>query len=324
MPRTAPSRGRSVIITWFTSLDELPRFNHLAQNFISKGSLRLLYGQLEICPTTQRPHLQLYATRANGASLRSWVAMLSNSDMPRAHVKFVTQTPEKAREYVRKDDTRWSDDDGTEWYIEHGAKPKGAGHRSDIDQVKDLILRSEVTQPGVYPNANEIMFSDTLSSSAVSFAARSRAFLSDVYYHRRKALKLPRDPLVVVLHGQPGTGKTFLALALTPDPVIMGDNQLHWYFPYSSGDKHVVFDDIDKASTPPLATLKRVLDRYPHTGAIKGGNIDWAPDLIVLCTNENSLSDCYDSLSATSVAAIARRVHLDIDTDQPNWQRDKN
>lgn len=119
--------------------------------------------QLEICPTTERSHVQLYVYFSSNVSLRTVQRRLS---LANAHCEPCRGTPEQAAAYCSKDDTRDPADNSGPWA--YGPVPQ-QGRRSD------LIALHEAIQVGLEDNVSPITLELGLLRDAELFGAMTRA-----------------------------------------------------------------------------------------------------------------------------------------------------
>lgn len=158
-----------------------------------------------------------------------------------------------------------------------------------------------------------------------------------VKYHRGLSVLynstvLPRSepPLVHLLYGPPGCGKSRYFYDLFPDSPSLAVTDGFWFDGYS-GESAVLIDDFDgKASKWTLSNLLRVLDRYPLSVPTKGGFTPWVPARIFITTNFHP-SDWYDYSSRQQrYQALSRRFtnvtwwtslqdSEDLVPDSPRW-----
>jgi len=69
----------------------------------------------------------------------------------------------------------------------------------------------------------------------------------------------------------------------------------------------LVFNDVCFGAIPPLDIFKKLTDRYPFRGAIKGGFTWLKPKVIVFASNSHPF-DWYPNISDFDKAAIERRI----------------
>lgn len=111
---------------------------------------------------------------------------------------------------------------------------------------------------------------------------------------------LNRDVKVIVLIGDPGTGKSRYAYDNYPDLYSKPDGQ--WFDGYS-GQKTILLDDYYGHLT--YSTLLKVCDRYPFNAPVKGGFL-WAQwDTVIITSNER-----VDAWYTIPTTAFKRRITI--------------
>lgn len=216
----------------------------------------------EISPTTGTPHLQgavvLHAQKA-------YSQLTTLPGLKRAFTQEMNGSPEQSLVYCSKADSN---------YFEKGSLPK-SGKRSDLVDVVEALKRGDSLAK---------MAQETTAAIAIIRYSRGITFLRTLYTHTRDTSK---PPLVLWFWGRTGTGKTQTAWELCKDHPGHSDTfpwissgSLRWFAGYD-GQPCAIFDDLRTNHTD-FAMLLRLLDRYPMSVEFKGGNTDWAPDVIVV------------------------------------------
>lgn len=140
-----------------------------------------------------------------------------------------------------------------------------------------------------------------INASANKWAVHRKA-LSE---YRMLCTKKRSEPTkLVFLWGPTGTGKTMHAQELGDlCPII-------WRAPFMTGlhgqPKNVLFDDFDWAKMDPKFWLQ-MCDRYPMSVEIKGGILNWAPEVIVFTSNDDPITWWPEAPEMTR-SAIHRRM----------------
>lgn len=213
----------------------------------------------EVAPDTGTQHLQ-------GACIfKSPVALSTIKKIPgltRAHIEDMRGTPAHSLIYCSKEGEPF----------QSGTMP-AQGKRTDIDAAVERIQQGATMRE----------LAQELGSVVVKY---SRG-LSTV-----KSLLTPRrdpsnPPTVYWLYGSTGTGKTRCAWefgqSLYPDSVwISSSASLQWFSSYD-GQRVAIFDDF-RAKGVSFAYFLKLLDRYPLDAPIKGSDVNWAPDIIIVTT----------------------------------------
>nr|WAE42872.1 MAG: replication associated protein [Cressdnaviricota sp.] len=90
----------------------------------------------EKAPTTGTPHIQGYCQFKEAKTMSSVSKML-----PRASLRAPDGTPQENRNYCMKPESKDSPDD---WY-EYGEIGPGAGYRSDMEEIREMLLENPVS-----------------------------------------------------------------------------------------------------------------------------------------------------------------------------------
>jgi len=204
---------------------------------------RYVVGQLEICPDTGRIHLQGYIELTRQQRL-SW---LKKNFSDTAHYEPRYGTPEEAREYAMKDDTRY------EGPWECGKYGGNQGKRSDLEDIKDKLDKG----------VGLTVIADEHWGSWVRYHKAFESYLT---------MKLgPREvsPKNIVIIGPSGCGKSELAKLLAPDAYYKPP-QTKWFSGYT-GQKVIIFNNHNTAWLP-FDTLMNIM-QDPVQVEPKGGFI---------------------------------------------------
>ncbi len=192
-------------------------------------------------------------------------------------------TREQARDYCKKEETRVPDTQP----IEYGTWISGAGSRTDILKVKDMLDRGE-------------SFSDISDQYFGLFVRYSRGFRA---YRELRIEPRHEKSEVYVLYGDPGTGKSQEALKKA-GPQAYWKPTGNWWDGYE-GQEDVVLDDYHGGNLP-FSTLVRLLDCYPLTLETKGGHVVFKAKRIWITSNAHP-EDWYNQAKCPS-SAIMRRI----------------
>jgi len=109
------------------------------QNAVNERTLRYVIFQAELCPTTNRKHLQGYLECGQQRTMRQVKAMIGDD---RVHLEIrMSNTAEAAITYCRKDESCIRNDDGTPLMRrEYGSVSKGSGYRTDLEVMVLPVL----------------------------------------------------------------------------------------------------------------------------------------------------------------------------------------
>lgn len=199
----------------------------------------------ETCPSTETPHIQGYVEYKNQITLKAL-----KKKFPRAHLSVARGNAEQNQKYCGKDNN---------YYIV--GNPKKQGNRTDIHEIRELI------------QAGGDMTDVLNECSSYQSAKFGELYLSYLEPKRTSA------PTVIWVYGPSGTGKTHTAYELFPEAWISGES-LRWWQGYNR-HKVAIFDDFRKDFCK-FHTLLRILDKYPMTVEVKGGNRQLVADIIII------------------------------------------
>lgn len=255
-----------------------------------RGKIRYLVCQQEIGGVTGRAHWQGYVQFTSPVRCTQVRAELN---CVWAWVKPARGTPQQARAYCTKEDTRAP---GTE-PVEYGTFVEVQGKRNDLHDVFDM-LRDGASMVSV------------LEAQPASFMRYQRGIQAASHLLRtREASTKLRDVEVIVVWGPPGSGKTrwvwetygggsMYTLSLSGSTV--------WWDGYD-GQETVLMDDY--AGQIPYRTLLTYLDRYPVQCPVKGSMV-WLSATRIILTSNLHWSDWYqqDTQGRRDPSALQRRI----------------
>lgn len=255
-PRTVKKRG------WIITINNISDdgLQELKAKLVSRKTIRFVCGQLEIGESGTR-HWQGYCEFSGPVGLQT-----VRKVFPRCHAESRRGTPQEARAYCSKEETRAGE------FWEHGSMPeeraKRQGARNDLIAVRDAVRGGA--------GVRELIENHTTTY------ARFPRFVDRVLmeYSGRRNWKTE----VRVYVGPTGCGKTSSAVEEFPDIWFKPDGA--WFDGYN-GERNVIFDDFrggrDCGIT--FAFLLRLLDRYRMAVPVKGAFVNWAPHLIIITSN---------------------------------------
>jgi hypothetical protein len=265
------NQGKTWCFTWFPPNDAVPddfnltirQVNQLFLESDRRARVRGLVYQWERSPDTQRLHLQgaLWLTKnARFSGLKDLLgAVLQNIHLEKARGSWASNVA-----YCSKEDSRLPD---TLPYQE-GDLASQQGKRSDLDRVYEA-----------------------LKGGASNFDIVDNFFGSWVKYHngiRSASLILrgqePRTepPLVLVLVGPTGTGKSRWARSVLPDAHWQDPGVSKWWDGLDYNEP-VIIDDYDGAFG--WTDILTLFDRYPKKVQVKGGFVQFRPPVVIVTSN---------------------------------------
>jgi len=226
----------------------------------------------------------------------------------RVHLEVTRGTPTQASEYCKDPAKRHPD--YRDFLFEKGTLPDALAHqgaRNDIIRIKKAI------DEGAHP--------DDLAKQDENFGAIARGHKFFAHYY--DATVAPRDsaPLVMVLYGDSGCGKSGAALLLPRTYFVpLGSSGTSWFNGYDPR-KHdtVVFNEFG-GSTMRLSELLQTLDATPILMNIKGGYCQFRPKMVVLTSNVDPKSWYNWENCAHPFEALDRRLtHIWRYEKKPLW-----
>lgn len=246
------------------------------------GFVRYGIFQKEVCPDTQRAHLQGYCEFDRPIRLARFQRIL-----PGVHCERRRGSRNRARNYCRKEDTRI---DGP-WEIGEW-EAGGQGRRTDLTEIKARI------EDGAGPR----QIADEYFNQWVVYRRSFAAY--------RDLLQQPRQHIteVHILWGEAGSGKTRhvweLGLSVYPLPHPNGGSV--WFDGYN-GEQVLLLDDF--YGWIPVHLLLKLGDRYPLRVPIKGGMTQFVSTKLYITSNK-PWSDWYkwDELGHELKQAFNRRI----------------
>lgn len=243
---------------------------------------RYIIFQLEQCPDTKSIHVQGYIEFKERIGVKN-IKLLPL--FAHAHLESRKGSREQARDYCKKEDTRFSDE-----FYEAGTWVT-PGTRTDLIEVKKVIDNFE--------NYNEKYIADNYFKYWLLYSK----------YFRRYAFLNPRADIprswateVIVYYGQPGSGKTRQVFEDSPNIHVMERDNNFWSS--YNGEPEVLWDDFDGSWIKRTMFLK-LADRYPCKIRQIGGYANWNPKKIYITSNDKP-EDWY----TRHTQAILRRITI--------------
>lgn len=217
------------------------------------------------------PHIQGYVQYVNPRSFQS----VSRS-LPRANLRVADGDAHSNFIYCSKDKE----------YYEVGKCPPKAGHRTDLDAVRETLDNGTIED-----------FADQHFGAFLRYGRMAKEYKFMKMKHRTE------PPKVTWVYGPTGSGKTSFACSDTKSFYIKDGTQ--WWDGYEQQET-IVIDDFD--GEWPFRDLLRLLDRYPYQGQIKGGYVKInSKNIIITC--DRSPAEVYDHIDGNLRAQILRRIH---------------
>jgi hypothetical protein len=267
------------------------------KSFIPKQINSLAF-QCEICPTTGRKHLHLYIEFVKIIRFNAVKLFLNDITGIDTHIelKYDKSNKEACIKYCSKKEDFDSEVNIREKF---GNCEKKKKEKSNLRDICDKLKNGESMKKAIedYPE---------------DFVRNHRGLQALSNMH-----DTPRDKnnkaIVELYFGDSGTGKSRKAF----DSVPVGE----FYFPNCEGNiiwfdgydnkthKLVIFDDF--ISNIPFHVLLKLLDRYPYQAQIKGGQVQFKPEKIIMTSNISPMAWYQKmNLSKEQRIALIRRFDL--------------
>lgn len=201
--------------------------------------------------------------------------------LPTAHFAIRRGTREQARAYCMKEDSR------VEGPFEHGLfSSGGSGARNDLADLKRKI--------------DEGASMEEIADEHFKEYLRYERGIQN--YKRLKQPKRTWKTQVILLVGQPGSGKSHWARENYPDAYYKQNSK--WWCGYD-GQETVIMDDF--YGWLPWSVLLNIMDCYPTMVETKGGNVNFVAKTLIITSNADP-NTWYDYKNAhMNWAALERR-----------------
>jgi len=270
--------------------------NNYVDNSLDKlkdwDQITYLIAGKEIAPNTGTPHLQGYfelKTNVLGSTIKN--------RLPSAHLEPRFGTAKQAADYCKKDG---------DIFIEQG-KISQQGHRTDLDHVATLIMEGKPMKEIREENPTQYL--------------RYAKNIKDMHSYYAK----PRNtkPIVMVLYGSTGTGKTLMARKLMQDNAyyIWTPTKGHWFDGYDA-HTHVIFDEY--RGQLPIDSFLTLIDRNETTVQTKGSTQQFVATFIVITSpchpilwNHNGGLNAQEDKYAQLNRRITHITNMDDSTQNP-------
>lgn len=256
--------------------EELSRISQL-------GAVRYVTGQLECCPTTNRPHIQCYVELESPRKFQYFKCQT-------AHWEKAKGSSEQCIAYCTKEDTRVEDP------VSFGHVGRGQGSRSDLDNVRELLDSGASIKDVAVTHFKEYCKYRHAFNEYLVLTRPSREWEMEVY----------------VLWGASGAGKTRRVYDrardenLTVFPLGQNSGGTIWWDGYI-GQDIVLIDDF--YGWIKLSYMLKLLDRYPMNVQVKGGTVPFCSKIIYITSNKDP-DTWYDWKIPELKQAFFRRINF--------------
>ncbi len=235
-----------------TRLRRLPRVN---------DRVRYIVFQKEICPTTNREHLQGYVEFADKTTFKQTKEIFGLRDV---HLALARGNSDENKLYCTKEPRS-----GGPW--EEG-EPKARGKGRTPTTLSGLLQDVRVGK-------TELLIATKYPCHWLRHQSAILRYRNLLQIRRSWKTKL------IVYHGSTGTGKSRLAQILTRRSAWMWTNDAKWFDGYD-GHRDAIFDDFYPEDMP-LHQFLKLFDRYQMQVPVKGGFVSWAPRRCFITTNSH-------------------------------------
>lgn len=235
--------------------------------------LSYLVAQAEVCPTTDRVHLQGYLELKERWTFHRVRTLVFGQYMPGAHISAALGTPEQNRTYCTKDASRVPDTDIVE--IGDISTHEYAGGGEKAGKVLDRVFVDIRTGMTMLDIIEKYGFG--------VFAVHERALKSAMCSW---GVKRNRQPEIILLIGPSGSGKSRYVDRVYPDRYRMtfgnGGNSA-WFDGYN-GESEIELSEF--RGQLQLSFMLDLLDRYQLKVQTKGGTVQFIAHTIIITSNE--------------------------------------
>lgn len=266
------------------------RGEHVPFNGELQPGLTYAVWQGEIAPETKKFHYQIYAEFGKKLTYKQIQTMVGC----KVHIKKATNTDDsraRCRAYCMKEESRADGCEPTEigrW------REKAQGERTDLKIVTDKIREGASVL-------------DIMDEHANTYVRNFRGLEQLQKGMLLKRVTKVKEMKVVIIWGPTGTGKSHRAEEMAEErklPYYRKTTEDTWWTTYK-GERTVIIDDFRgfwKGWT--ITYMLRLLDKYPMQVEIKGGDMPFLADLIIITSNEDP-RNWFQSEWST----LERRIH---------------
>lgn len=290
---------------WLVTMYTLPMKATL-EALVSHAAVHCVIGQLEMCPTTGRHHLQfvIHVNRMTMVALKSVIGDAT------VHVEPVAHGWSAAVTYCTKEETRidgpWTlnkegmhvSDLGV--LVKSGRSAAATGAKAaKRAKLTDMVV--DACKRGV--GARAVM--EELPQAYLLYGAKVKE-LAEMYAPGRTYMQAKK---VFHLWGPPRTGKTRRAMwelehveggyddvVMTPGGFVVG----------YTGKKGVLIDE-PRREVLDVTLCLRLFDHYTCKANVKGSEVMWKPEVIYVTSNL-SLDELFNTTRSEQLEALHRRV----------------
>lgn len=242
--------------------------------------------QTEAAPSTGQLHYQGFVVLKSPTKMLGVKKLLKNEQI---HLK-KCYNQEGAIEYCKKAESRVP---GT-MPVEYGGSPPSQGKRQTLHAACDAI------KAGAKLGQVAFDFPDVIAKHGNGIRALIGILSVPTVVERK----------VFAIGGEPGIGKSHIVNECFPAGTVYTVFQptAPWFDGFMPGVHRVVlFDDYFKKGRMPLDYMKKVTDKWPLNVPIKGGSVEWTPEIVIFTSNE-PVDTWYEDVEHMHQVAIRRRI----------------
>lgn len=242
------------------------------------------YGD-ETCPTTGRAHKQAFAYSKRAMKFTGWKKLF-----PNIHFEQMKGNFRQNEKYCSKQSQ----------LVEFGERPNENGKTCGVKRFMEEII------------AGEPLRKVALKEEHMETYCRYRNGIKDLISFHQENIINERgflEPELYVRIGPAGTGKSrwvFDKYGYSNVTTMYPYQGGKFYVPPGTGDC-VLFDDVKAGEIIPLALFKQLTDGHPRPVECKGGQVMWAPKVIVF-TSQVHPKEWWPNLSLFDIEALERRI----------------
>lgn len=275
-------KTRGYCFTWFNYTDATIQF-------IKELNYTYLVFGYEVCPTTEKAHLQGYIHFTNGRSFEAVRRLLKG-----AHVSISAGTAQQNREYCLK--IREQDTKANEIFYEDGTLPITA---------KEKGLKEKKRWRDVITNAKSGDFA-AIEEENPDIYVRNYNVLKKIRVDNMQRGTDNQTLSAYWIYGPPRTGKTHAAYTTFPDAYRKDNTK--WWDGYQ-GEDTVVMDDFDKYHKGLGGYLKKWADKWAFPAENKGSSVGNIRPKRLIITSNYSINEIFGE-DQTCVSALTERFNL--------------
>lgn len=265
---------------------------HGNRKFLKKAVKYICYGR-EICPKTDREHLQGFVYFKDGKSMKAAKKFLNSID---AHLEIARGSPEQNRKYCMKEGN----------FIEWGDLPR-QGKRNDIQVHKEALENGA--------NMRDIII-NSRSNQSIQYAQKWLTYMEK---------KRDWKTIVYWLWGNTGLGKTTWAKSICKDKNPHFQHSTNKWWDGYDAHEVVVLDELrPKFFNYNMEEALSLLYFTPLQVAIKGGFRSMLAKVIIITSPKNPRCFFEDSSEEDSAQLVRRIEHVHEITPNFKWENIEN